>query len=124
MQEAAEGLPGLLADASVMLALTRAGHTTLVQPASVVFHHTEAVPWRTELEEDCRQLFRQRWQHLLSPPVSCQVRPPLRGMWERSSSKALMWVDDVVPMPDNDSGSVRTMSLLKILVQVHWGWCG
>lgn len=114
----AEGLSGLLADAGVMLSIAGQGYSALMQPASVVFRQPPPTPPLPPTEQEL-VLFRQRWQHLLQPGA-CVARPPLRGMWDRRSTTRVMWADDVVPMPDNDSGSVRTLSLLKILLQAGY----
>eukprot|EP00887_Chlorella_sp_A99_P006817 scaffold2.g6817.t1 len=114
----ADGLSGLYADAAVMLSVAHQGYTTLVQPMSVVFRQAGAQQ-TAAADEEAARVFQRRWQHLLRP-APCDARPPLRGMWGRGATTSVMWVDDVVPMPDNDSGSVRTMSLLKILVQAGY----
>jgi hypothetical protein len=35
----------------------------------------------------------------------------------RKASPSLLWVDDIVPEPDRDSGSIRTMWILRVLVE-------
>jgi hypothetical protein len=47
----------------------------------------------------------------------CPAGVPLDRAARRKSSPALLWVDDIVPEPDRDSGSIRTSWILRVLVE-------
>lgn len=102
--------------------MTAKGHRVLFQPLSVVYHQegttfgTDESDWKKELMAKNRKVFVKKWTPTLEknhcPPDTEWSTAVRRKAWPR-----ILWVDDKIPEPDRDSGSIRTLNILRILVE-------
>ncbi|GAB4814890.1 hypothetical protein N2152v2_001936 [Parachlorella kessleri] len=128
-----------LGDVDLGMALRQQGHHVLVQPLSVVVARQPSysrIPAKPSDQAQAfladQQLVASKWEHALQlrhcPPAAVKARLAAltratagRGVGGRNSRSQwgprVLWIDDTVPTPDKDSGSVRALGLLKILVQ-------
>eukprot|EP00887_Chlorella_sp_A99_P006816 scaffold2.g6816.t1 len=113
---------GYYEDTDLALSVASAGYEVLFQPLAVVYHQEGTTFGTDESSEVKRTLmarnkaaFLGKWQATLQD-AHCPPRGGNRMAATRAGSPKLLWVDDIVPEPDKDSGSVRAMNLLRILL--------
>lgn len=115
--------PAYYEDTDLAFKVRAEGLKCYVQPASKVVHF-EGISSGTDLHSGIKrfqlinqQKFLARWAEVLAthPPA-----PPVQAIAQSARHRARKWilvVDAVTPMPDQDSGSLRMVNLLRILVQ-------
>ncbi|WP_425455382.1 glycosyltransferase [Amycolatopsis palatopharyngis] len=120
--------PAYYEDTDLAFAIRAAGFRTTVQPASVVIHH-EGVSNGTDVstgvkrhQELNRSVFVDKWASVLTEHLS-EASP--RNLWlarQRTSrghhGGLVLVADHQVPRPDEDSGSIRMVRLLELLVEL------
>jgi hypothetical protein len=107
------------AAADVALFARAAGWKVRHQPLSVVFKRGSGGACRPQDAAaggpaSDRQLLLSRWHNQLAGAAAAGGAG---GGPEAARQRRVLWVDDVVPEPDRDSGSVRTLALLRFLLE-------
>ena len=114
--------PAYYEDTDLSFKVRQAGYKVLYQPLSEVVHY-EGVTGGTDLttgtkkhQDINRSTFAETWAaELITKPATGNLaflRQAPRGR------KNILVIDHHVPMPDRDSGSVRTFQILKLLRQL------
>jgi len=113
---------GYFEDTDLAFAVRQLGYGILYQPASVVYHQegntlgTDASPVKQALMQRNHARFKKKWQQqLLSAHV--KLVNSLQGPSYQRYTGHVLWVDDIVPEPDRDSGSIRTLCTLQLLLR-------
>mmetsp|Transcript_21118 Transcript_21118/g.35983 ORF Transcript_21118/g.35983 Transcript_21118/m.35983 type:complete len:753 (+) Transcript_21118:1716-3974(+) len=105
---------GYYEDTDLCMKVRSMGFRVIYQPAAVVFH--EEGHSLSKLKEGLmvknKQIFLSTWR-----PYLALLTPVLRVASSQQYHTRCLWIDDIVPEPDHDSGSIRTMALLDALVQ-------
>ena len=106
-------------DTDLCFALRGAGWRTLYQPAAQVVH-LEGVSHGTDVSQGQKAyqvrnqgLFAAKWAEQLSMHAA-NGEQPMREC-DRGAKVRVLWVEACMLTPDQDSGSLRTVRLLKIL---------
>lgn len=95
-----------------------AGYEVRYVPAAVVLHDEggSLSADKQALMEANRRKFVDKWRGRLQAH-HCPLGVPLSIAADRGGGKGrLLWVDDIVPEPDRDSGSIRTLNALRLLI--------
>uniref|UniRef100_A0A061S451 Polypeptide N-acetylgalactosaminyltransferase n=1 Tax=Tetraselmis sp. GSL018 TaxID=582737 RepID=A0A061S451_9CHLO len=91
------------------------------QPSSVVVHDEgktlgdDSNPNKQALMAENKEKFYRKWI-TSALPQQCPPGTPLDVAARRARYPHMLWVDDIVPEPDRDSGSLRLFQILKSLV--------
>ncbi|WP_408640319.1 glycosyltransferase, partial [Saccharomonospora halophila] len=120
--------PAYYEDTDLAFAVRAAGYRTVVQPASVVIHDegvsngTDTARGVKRYQRLNRTVFAEKWAHAL---VSHRARASRRNLWAARSRTAqghdggfVVVADHRLPRTDEDSGSVRMMRILELLVRL------
>ena len=106
-------------DTDLCFALREAGWRTLYQPAATVVHF-EGVSHGTDVNEGHKvyqvrnqALFATKWSQQLSKHAPNGEAP--QRECDRGAQARILWVEACMLTPDQDSGSLRTVRLLRIL---------
>ncbi|MEA9733659.1 glycosyltransferase [Xanthomonas campestris pv. raphani] len=112
-------MPAYYEDTDLAFAVRAAGHSVLVQPASVVVHDegtSNGTDTRTGVKAyqvRNRSVFAEKWQQVL------QVQLPVGSVPDPASlhrqQRQVLILDECVPQPDRDSGSLRQFNLIRLL---------
>ncbi|MBM1002200.1 MAG: glycoside hydrolase family 99-like domain-containing protein [Desulfofustis sp. PB-SRB1] len=65
-----------------------------------------------------RPLFLERWCDVLKTHGNCENIP--RNYLDRTRDKRILLIDTIVPLPDQDSGSIDTFNYLRILLSMGY----
>lgn len=112
--------PAYYEDADLAFAVRACGRRVLVQPASHVVHD-EGTSNGTDTRQGIkayqvrnRGVFAQKWAAQLAahPPAGSVPSPALLHRNQRQ----VLILDEVVPQPDRDSGSLRQFNLIRMLL--------
>ena len=118
-------LPAYYEDTDLAMAVRRAGRRVIYQPYSRVIH-CEGISSGTDLTQGTKRYqeinrikFLETWaddlHHLkpngFKPFLSC----------DRTRQRHVLVIDSCTPTPDQDSGSLDMINLVKILVEQGWG---
>ena len=113
--------PAYYEDTDLAMRVRRAGLKVRYQPASLVVHH-EGASAGTDLgagmkahQRHNREKFLARWRETLAthPPADAD---PHRAARHRCRHRVLV-LDACTPTPDRDSGSVRMLAVLRLLLE-------
>ena len=114
--------PAYYEDTDLAFKVRQAGLKCYVQPASVVVHF-EGISSGTDLASGIKryQLINQekflaRWNDVLKTHPAPPPKTQIAVASQHRAKKFILVVDAVTPMPDQDSGSLRMVNLLTILV--------
>ena len=113
--------PAYYEDTDLAFAVRAAGRRVLYQPASVVVHDegttsgtdTSSGPKAAQLRN--RAVFADKWRDALArqlPPSAL----PTPALLHRQQRQVLV-IDALTPQPDRDSGSLRLVELMRMLVE-------
>lgn len=112
-------MPAYYEDTDLAFAVRAAGYLVLVQPASVVVHD-EGTSNGTDTRAGVKAyqvrnqgVFAEKWQQPLTAqlPVGTVPGPALLHRAQRQ----VLILDESVPQPDRDSGSLRQFNLIRLL---------
>ncbi len=123
-----EFAPAYYEDTDLAFSVRAAGYRVVVQPSSAVIHHegisngTDTSSGVKRYQEINRAKFVQKWSSILAD----QLEPNPNNVWlarqrTRNSGHAggiVVVVEDAIPSPDRDSGSVRFMAILLGLAKL------
>jgi len=116
--------PGYYEDTDLFKHLDTLGFKIMYQPASVILHdegHTlgSNSPLKQRLMEENRERFRNKWGKDLQS--HCDPGTDAYTAATRKLFPKILWIDDIVPEIDHDSGSMRTFNILRILLHMGHG---
>ena len=123
--------PGYYEDTDLSFAMRGRGLRVLYNPFAHVVHmaHSTYQASMEPLMQRNLQQFKAKWREkLLGHAPACDVAsacwPPNKQMYThlaatRMYTYRVLWLDMVLPEPDRDSGSVRTLTLLKLLLAMR-----
>ncbi len=116
--------PAYYEDTDLAFKCRKAGYQVLVQPRSTVIHF-EGISAGTDLNQGMKKYqlvnhkkFQQRWADQLklqpAPITDPDDSSTVRAAAEHYRQKKLLLIDACTPQPDQDSGSVRIINLMRI----------
>ena len=112
--------PAYYEDTDLCFALRDAGHRVMYQPRAIVTHF-EGVSHGTDTGSGMKAhqvsnqaQFTEKWRRVLAHHRANGVEPMLEC--DRHAAARILWVEACMLTPDQDSGSLRTIRLLRILV--------
>ncbi len=122
--------PAYYEDTDLAFKCRKAGYKVLVQPRSTVVHH-EGVTSGTDLNQGMKKYqlinhkkFQQRWSKELKqqpdPIIEPEDTATVRAAAEHYSERRLLIIDATTPNPDQDSGSVRIMNIMRIFRDIGY----
>eukprot|EP00200_Dunaliella_tertiolecta_P006567 CAMPEP_0202347168 /NCGR_PEP_ID=MMETSP1126-20121109/5648_1 /ASSEMBLY_ACC=CAM_ASM_000457 /TAXON_ID=3047 /ORGANISM="Dunaliella tertiolecta, Strain CCMP1320" /LENGTH=811 /DNA_ID=CAMNT_0048938685 /DNA_START=361 /DNA_END=2797 /DNA_ORIENTATION=- len=112
---------GYYEDTDLAMAVRAHGYHVYMQPLAVVYHQEGSTLGTDESEEKQalmtanRRIFYSKWL----PQLSSQHVPPSTSIHRAATQRYkhhILWVDDMIPEPDGDSGSVRMYHLWHVLL--------
>uniref|UniRef100_UPI00356639C7 glycosyltransferase n=1 Tax=Actinotalea sp. TaxID=1872145 RepID=UPI00356639C7 len=118
--------PAYYDDADLAFSIRERGLRVVYEPRAVVVHH-EGVSHGTDVtsgikryQEINRSKMLKKWgvqlaQHYPQDPAIVQAAARRQG-----SRGVIVFIDDHVPRPDEDAGSVRTFAFLRALKRLGW----
>jgi GT2 family glycosyltransferase/glycosyltransferase involved in cell wall biosynthesis len=112
--------PAYYEDTDLAFAVRAAGLRVLYQPASVVVHD-EGATSGTDLAQGPKAaqvrnqaVFAQKWQDALRAQLPAGTLPTPALLHRRQ--RQILIVDALTPQPDRDSGSLRLVNLMRLLI--------
>ncbi len=116
--------PAYYEDTDLAFKCRKAGYQVLVQPCSTVIHH-EGISSGTDLSQGMKKYqlvnhkkFQQRWSKELKlqpdPIADPEDTATVRAAAEHYCTKKILIIDATTPHPDQDSGSVRIINIMRI----------
>lgn len=113
--------PAYYEDTDLAFAVRAAGLRVLYQPAAVVVHD-EGATSGTDLAQGPKaaqvrnqSVFAQKWQDALAAQLPAGTLPT-PALLHRGQPQVLI-VDALTPQPDRDSGSLRLVNLMRLLIE-------
>ncbi len=113
--------PAYYEDTDLAFSVRAAGKRVLYQPASRVVH-LEGITSGTDLSQGAkayqvrnRAFFESKWRDALSAFPAPDVLPTPATV--HAHQRQILIVDEAIPQPDRDSGSLRLFNLMKMLRQ-------
>jgi GT2 family glycosyltransferase len=113
--------PAYYEDTDLAMRMRAAGKRVVYQPAATVVHFEGATSGRDEgagvkrHQADNRRRFHDRWRDALASHRESGVRADLEK--DRGRRARVLVIDAYLPVPDKDSGSVRIVAILRLLVR-------
>lgn len=113
--------PAYYEDTDLAFTVRAAGLRVLYQPAAVVVHDegtsagTDVTTGPKAAQVRNREVFTQKWANALAAqlPAGCVPTPALLHRRQRQ----VLIVDALTPQPDRDSGSLRMLNLMRLLIE-------
>ena len=86
------------------------------QPMSVVVHNEggSLSAAKEALMRKNHKYFINKWRHVLKEENCSPITPLHSAALRMAGLYRLLWVDDIVPEPDRDSGSIRALNMIRI----------
>ncbi|MFA5683404.1 MAG: glycosyltransferase [Lysobacteraceae bacterium] len=113
--------PAYYEDTDLAMKVRAAGRKVYYQPASVVAHF-EGVSSGTDTASGVKayqvvnkEKFLDRWRETLAAHASAPPDTPIEIAREHRARRRVLVIDATTPQPDQDSGSVRMVNLLRLL---------
>jgi GT2 family glycosyltransferase len=118
--------PAYYEETDFCFALRDLGYAVWFEPASRLFH-LEGASYGNELSlerqallEKNRQRFLNKWRAELSTHWAPSYENQVGASWAPPLGRVLI-IDQKIPQPDQDSGSIRMMGVIQILVEMGFG---
>lgn len=115
--------PAYYEDTDLAMKVRQAGRRVLYQPASVVVHF-EGISSGTDTGSGIKayQLVNQkkflaRWADTLAGHAAAPPATPIEVARQHRARRRVLVIDATTPQPDQDSGSVRLVNLMRLLVE-------
>ncbi len=117
--------PAYYEDTDLAMAVRQAGCLVLYQPLAVVVHFegqtcgVDMGQGVKRYQEVNKAKFREKWQDQLAvshAPAQSSDHP----MLDRDAVGCILVIDNLIPTPDRDSGSLRIFSLIRMMVAAGW----
>lgn len=116
--------PAYYEDTDLAFAVREKGYRVIYQPRSAVVHF-EGVSSGTDLSAGVKRYqvvnqakFFDKWKHVLATHGRAEGNPARSA--DRRYERHVLIVDAVTPTPDQDSGSVDMLNLIRILLDLGW----
>lgn len=116
--------PAYYEDTDLAFAVREKGYRVVYQPRSAVVHF-EGVSSGTDLSAGVKRYqvvnqakFFDKWKHVLATHGRAEDNPARSA--DRRYAKHVLIVDAVTPTPDQDSGSVDMLNLIRIFLDLGW----
>jgi GT2 family glycosyltransferase/glycosyltransferase involved in cell wall biosynthesis len=112
--------PAYYEDTDLAFAVRAAGRRVYYQPAAVVVHFegrtsgTSVESGIKRHQEINRGAFLDKWRGVLAAHRNNGVSPELER--DRNANRRVLFVDACMLTPDQDSGSVRTLAMLELMI--------
>ncbi|KAI8464632.1 MAG: hypothetical protein J3K34DRAFT_439855 [Monoraphidium minutum] len=93
-----------------------AGYKVVYQPMAVVVHNEggSLSAAKEALMKKNHKFFISKWKHSLNEENCGPMTPLHQAAMRMTGAYRLMWIDDIVPEPDRDSGSIRALNMIRI----------
>lgn len=122
----AEFAPGYYEDTDLCFKVRAAGRRVVVQPAASVLHH-EGASAGTDVEGDGMKRFQKinhrrfldKWRDVLAGHALTAHDPQAEA--ERGVTRRALFIDDRIPTPDQDAGSVAAVAHMRSLQRLGYG---
>jgi GT2 family glycosyltransferase/glycosyltransferase involved in cell wall biosynthesis len=115
--------PAYYEDTDLAMKVRAGGLAVLYQPASVVVHF-EGVTSGTDTSSGVKayqvvnqQKFLARWRDTLTGHCSPPPTTPISVARQQRARRRVLVIDATTPQPDQDSGSLRLVNLLRLLIE-------
>lgn len=121
-----EFAPAYYEETDFCFALRDRGYAVWYEPSSRLFHiegasyGNELSPERQALLEKNRQRFVNKWKDELATHWTPSYENQVGASWASPLGRVLV-IDQKIPQPDQDSGSIRMMGIIQILVEMGFG---
>lgn len=122
--------PAYYEDTDLCFAMRARGKKVMYQPAATVIHHegvssgTDESSGTKKYQAVNRKKFLDKWADVLAQhpaPDPRHDRPdPVRHLRYRRYTRRMLLIDAVTPQPDHDSGSVRIVAIMKLLLEMGY----
>lgn len=111
---------GYWEDTDLAFKVSSLGMSIVYQPVSVVVHNEggSLSAEKEALMQHNQQIFISRWKHVLQREHCSPSTPMHSAAMRLTGAFRLLWIDDMVPEPDKDSGSVRALNILRIFQEL------
>lgn len=111
---------GYWEDTDLALSLATIGLDIVMQPMSVVIHDEggSLSSAKAALMARNQRLFQQKWAATLRTKHCASSVPLLTASLRLAGQNRLLFIDENIPGTDRDSGSVRTLNMLRILLEL------
>jgi len=115
--------PAYYEDTDLAMKVRAAGRRVLYQPASVVVHF-EGISSGTDTSTGVKayqvvnqKKFLERWRDTLASHPSPPPATPIEVARQHRARRHVLVIDATVPQPDQDSGSLRLVNVLRLLME-------
>jgi GT2 family glycosyltransferase/glycosyltransferase involved in cell wall biosynthesis len=118
--------PAYYEDTDLCFALRRLGYKVLFQPKSMVIHFggvsggNDITKGIKKFQEINKSKFLSKWKDVLERDHYSPSNENLFLARTRNSGKNILVLDETVPTPDRDSGSLRMYNIIKILIDIGY----
>jgi GT2 family glycosyltransferase/glycosyltransferase involved in cell wall biosynthesis len=119
-------LPAYYEDTDLCFAMRQLGYQVLYQPKSQVIHH-EGISSGTSLDSGIKQYqvvnqskFFSKWQEALKTHFLPDAKNVPQAARRLCYEKTILVIDSYVPLYDRESGCVRLLEILKILLNLKY----
>ena len=117
--------PAYYEDTDLAMEVRKKGFRSLYQPFCTIVHFegvtagTDTSSGVKRYQEVNRSKFFEKWREVLSRDHLLPSAPPYLFR-ERGYKGRILVVDHYVPTPDRDSGSLRLVSIMELMVEYGW----
>ncbi|MEG3437413.1 glycosyltransferase [Pannus brasiliensis CCIBt3594] len=119
-------LPAYYEDTDLCFAIRDLGYKVLYQPASNLIHY-EGISSGTDLTSGIKRYqvinqskFREKWTGLLAKHLDNDPNNVPRAARQWRGKPTILVIDSYVPLYDKESGCVRLLNILKILLEMGY----
>lgn len=119
-------IPAYYEDTDLCFALRELGYQVLYQPQSNVIHY-EGITSGTDLSSGIKQYqvinqtkFREKWSKVLTKHLDNDANNVPRSARRLQGKPTILVIDSYVPLYDRESGCVRLLNILKLLLNLGY----
>ncbi|MFM7794901.1 MAG: glycosyltransferase, partial [Microcystis panniformis] len=119
-------IPAYYEDTDLCFALRELGYQVLYQPQSNVIHY-EGITSGTDLSSGIKQYqvinqtkFREKWSKVLTKHLDNDPNNVPRAARRLQGKPTILVIDSYVPLYDRESGCVRLLNILKLLLNLGY----
>ncbi|HVE51148.1 MAG TPA: glycosyltransferase [Casimicrobiaceae bacterium] len=114
--------PAYYEDTDLAFSVRKAGHRAYYQPAATIVHFegqtsgTDVASGIKRHQAINRKTFYAKWQNELASHRNNGIDPHLER--DRDVLRRILFIDACLPTPDHDSGSMRTLAMLELAIEL------
>ncbi|TRT80606.1 MAG: glycosyltransferase [Microcystis sp. M_OC_Ca_00000000_S217Cul] len=119
-------IPAYYEDTDLCFAIRELGYQVLYQPQSNVIHY-EGITSGTDLSSGIKQYqvinqtkFREKWSKVLTKHLDNDANNVPRAARSLQGKPTILVIDSYVPLYDRESGCVRLLNILKLLLNLGY----